>query len=71
MFGPNRDHYFETIDEALESVVRWHKDEMCHDYHKDVLEEAAYWNEYFKKYPEHKIELINPDYKGSKNERPF
>lgn len=71
VLGPNRDHYFDSIDEALESVIQWHKDEMSHDYHKDALEEAAYWNEYFKKHPEQKIELINPDYKGSKNERPF
>lgn len=26
--GPNRDHYFDTIGEALEAVQGWHKAEM-------------------------------------------
>jgi hypothetical protein len=33
-FGPNRDHYFETIDTALEAVVQWHRDELNTDYNE-------------------------------------
>ena len=30
--GPNRGHYFDSIDEALEEVRKWHKAEMAYDY---------------------------------------
>lgn len=30
--GPNRGHYFSSIDEALEEVRKWHKTEMEYDY---------------------------------------
>jgi hypothetical protein len=71
VLGPSRSHYFKDLDNALESVVEWHRLEMEDDYDKDVLEEAAYWNDYFKKHPEEKIEFTNPDYKGPENERSF
>ena len=32
VLGPSRSHYFDTLDEALETVVQWHKDEMNTDY---------------------------------------
>lgn len=28
VFGPHRTHYFDSLDEALEAVVKWHSDEM-------------------------------------------
>lgn len=30
--GPHRTHYFDSIDEALEEVRKWHKAEMAYDY---------------------------------------
>lgn len=30
VLGPNRDHYFDDIDEALAAVKSWHEKEMCH-----------------------------------------
>lgn len=63
VFGSGRVHYFDTIDEALDTVVRWHKEEMEHDYEKAEKEEQEYWDNYFKKHPEEKISLINPDAK--------
>jgi len=32
VLGPSRSHYFDTLDEALETVVQWHKDEMSMTY---------------------------------------
>jgi hypothetical protein len=37
--GPNRGHYFDSIDEALEEVRKWHKAEMEYDY--EAPEEVA------------------------------
>lgn len=28
VFGPHRMHYYDNLDEALEEVTRWHKEEM-------------------------------------------
>ena len=30
VLGPNRNHYFDNIDEALETVREWHKEEMAY-----------------------------------------
>lgn len=60
VFGSGRLHHFDTLDEALKTVKRWHEEEMNHDYEKDEREEKEYWENYFKNYPEKKIELINP-----------
>ena len=32
VFGPSRNHYYDTLDEALEVVRQWHKEEMETDY---------------------------------------
>jgi len=28
VFGPHRTHYYNTLDEALEEVTKWHEEEM-------------------------------------------
>ena len=38
--GPNRGHYFDSIDEALEEVRKWHKAEMEYDYNAPEQIEA-------------------------------
>ena len=38
VLGPHRDHHFDSIDEALDTVRRWHKAEMEHDYEADEAE---------------------------------
>jgi hypothetical protein len=35
VLGPNRNHEFNNIDEALEAVTRWHKQQIEYDYSKD------------------------------------
>lgn len=61
VFGPHRNHFFDTIDEALKTVRQWHKEEMEFDYEKAAKEEQEAWDRYHKKYPEKKIEIINPN----------
>lgn len=67
VLGPSRDHYFSTIDKALQTVIQWHKEEMSHDYEKDRLEEEAYWNSYHKQNPEKKTQFINPNHTALEN----
>lgn len=64
VFGPHRSHFFDSLDEALETVKRWHKDEMNYDYEQAKKDEEEYWKEFYKKYPEKKIEIINPEAKN-------
>lgn len=67
VFGSSRSHYYETIDEALEVVRRWHKEEIEYDYEQQRLEEKEYWNKYFKKHPELDYRVTNPDIKLDKD----
>jgi hypothetical protein len=34
VLGPDRLHYFKSLDNALESVVQWHKEQMNTDYNE-------------------------------------
>ncbi len=34
VLGPSRSHYFDSLDEALDTVVQWHSDEMSTDYNE-------------------------------------
>jgi hypothetical protein len=34
VLGPSRDHYFKSLDKALDTVVQWHKQEMETDYNE-------------------------------------
>lgn len=61
VLGPTRTHYFDTIDEALDTVKKWHKNEIEFDYEQSEKDEQEYWDNYFKKHPEKKTGLINPD----------
>ena len=61
VLGPTRSHYFDSLDEALETVKQWHKNEMIYDYEQAEKDEQEYWDSYFKKYPEKKIVLLNPN----------
>lgn len=45
VLGPHRSHDFESLEEALETVQRWHASEMSHDYQADEEAFIAYWNE--------------------------
>ena len=67
VLGPTRSHYFDSLDEALETVKKWHKNEMTYDYEQAEKDEQEYWENYYKKYPEKKIGLINPDLKIDKD----
>ena len=61
VFGPTRNHSFNSIDEALETVKKWHKNEINFDYEQAEKDEQQYWNAYFKKHPEKKkMDIINP-----------
>jgi hypothetical protein len=35
VFGSSRSHYFDSLDEALETVVQWHKEELSCVYKPD------------------------------------
>lgn len=35
VFGPHRTHYYDSLDEALEEVTKWHKEEMNMTYEYD------------------------------------
>lgn len=41
--GPHRDHYFRTIDEAVEEVRKWHRDEMSYDPNEPADMDDAEW----------------------------
>lgn len=76
VFGPNRVHSFKSLDEALETVKEWHKEEMSRDYELEAIKEKDYWDHYYKMYPEQKVELVNPDvvtdyWGGTTDERPI
>jgi len=34
VLGSSRSHYFKSLDEALDTVTQWHKDEMNTDYNE-------------------------------------
>ena len=34
VLGPDRLHYFKSLDNALESVVQWHREQMNTDYNE-------------------------------------
>lgn len=42
VFGPSRNHYYDTLDEALEVVRQWHKDEMETNWAEQHRLEAEY-----------------------------
>lgn len=67
VFGNSRSHYYDTINEALEVVKRWHEEEMAHDYQQDKIVEKQYWDQYFKKHPELDYRITNPEIKIDKN----
>ena len=62
VFGSVRTHCYYTLDEALEVIKGWHKQEMTTDYEEQRRLEKEY-NE--KHYPQGYI--INPDIKLEKN----
>ena len=43
VFGPHRQHYFDSISSALSTVQTWHAAEMATDYAALEAEEAAFW----------------------------
>ena len=55
VFGSSRSHYYDTVDEALEVVKGWHKEEMETDYEEQRRLEKEYDERYTQGY------LINPD----------
>ena len=62
VFGSSRSHYYDTIDEALEVVRKWHKEEMSTNYEEQHKLEEEYHKKY---YPQGY--LINPDLKIDKD----
>lgn len=61
VFGNSRSHYYDTVDEALEVVKRWHKEEMNTDYAEQRRLEKEYDERYTQGY------LVNPDIKLDKD----
>lgn len=55
VFGNSRSHCYDTVDEALEVVKRWHKEEMNTDYEEQRRLEKEYDERYTQGY------LVNPD----------
>jgi len=50
VFGNSRSHYYDTLDEALEVVRRWHKEEMETDYEEQRRLAKEYDERYTKGY---------------------
>ena len=67
VLGPTRNHSFDSIDEALETVKKWHKNEIEFDYEQSEKDEQEYWDNYYKKHPEMQRKLINPNYRYEQN----
>lgn len=65
VFGSTRLHTFKSMDEALETVKGWHKEQLSIDYELEAIKEKHYWEDYYKKYPEKQVELINPELENS------
>ena len=61
VFGSSRSHYYDTIDEALEVVKGWHKEEMETDWEKIQQEEIEAYEKYYQDHPEKRVGLINPN----------
>ena len=61
VFGSSRSHYYDTLDEALEVVRQWHKEEMNTDYEEQRRLEKEYDERYIKGH------LVNPDIKLDKD----
>jgi hypothetical protein len=61
VFGPTRLHTFKSVDEALETVKGWHKEQMNIDYELEAIKEKHYWDDYYKKYPEKRLEISDLD----------
>ena len=61
VFGSSRSHYYDTLDEALEVVRQWHKEEMETDYEEQRRLEKEYDERYTKGY------LVNPEIKLDKD----
>ena len=61
VFGNSRFHCYYTLDEALEVVRRWHKEEMTTDYEEQRRLSKEYDEKYTKSY------LVNPDIKLDKD----
>ena len=61
VFGMTRLHSFKSVDEALETVKEWHKTQLSIDYESEAIKEKDYWENYYKRYPEHRVELVNLD----------
>lgn len=61
VFGHTRTHCYYSIDEALEVIKEWHKNEMSTDY----AEQRRLEKEYDERYPQGY--LINPDIKLEKD----
>ncbi len=53
VLGPSRLHYFDSLDEALDAVIQWHRDEMNADYNEYGEPETSIKHNYY---------LENPDY---------
>jgi hypothetical protein len=45
VLGPSRSHYFDSLDEALDTVIQWHEEEMKMTYDYD---EAGYPRTYLE-----------------------
>ena len=41
--GPNRHHYFDSLEEALRAVTKWHRETMKVDPEERLREEAEAW----------------------------
>lgn len=61
LFGNSRSHCYDTLDEALEVVKRWHKEEMTTDYEEQRRLAKEYDERYTQGY------LVNPDIKLDKD----
>lgn len=64
--GPNRSHFFDSIDEALEEVRSWHKEEMAYVPDEDYEEAKTQMAADFIKAMGDRITII--EIKGENNE---
>jgi hypothetical protein len=52
VLGPSRQHYFDSIDEALGTVVQWHRDEMSTAYHEYGEPESSINDNFYLENPD-------------------
>jgi hypothetical protein len=52
VLGPSRVHYFDTLDNALHTVIQWHTDQMNTDYNEYGEPESSINDDFYLENPD-------------------